>query len=103
MRLTIDKSGSVVQFFTPTPSYNKPAQSIPPSGSVTVVIADEGVGWIRFRATGAVLVYMNGDVTYSMPFDANVMSDIMLNISVESVTFVNTDAVNAITLYRWGM
>jgi hypothetical protein len=102
MRLTIDKSGSVVQQFTPTPAYNKPAEVIAAGGSAVSVIDTEGVGWIRFRATGEVMVHINDDVSASMPFDANALWDLMLNTAIETITFTNTTS-SPITLYRWGM
>jgi hypothetical protein len=112
IRLTIDKSGCPVQYFSAMPMFNKPPATLLASGSVdtsmnptdrvTVSIADEGVGWIRFRSTGDVLVYFNSDTANTMYYDANTMHDLMLNAAILSVTFINTTDAS-VTLYRQGM
>ena len=111
MRLTIDKSGSVVQYFSPTPAYNVPTATLAATGTIvggvhtdrlTVTVATEGVGWIRFRATGDVLVYFNDATTATMLYDANKIWDLMLNTAVDTITFINTTSA-AVTFYRQGM
>jgi hypothetical protein len=96
-----DNGGAAIQAFCPDPAMCQVPQAIANAATYTLERATIPISFIRFLSTGAVQVYLNGQTTAYLTFQANTIYDLALDDNVTSISFVNNTGAG-ITLEIWG-